>query len=57
MGPIHPVGGNMLVSFDKTCFAGNDSSIVDHGLSTVRNRTNNAQGYGSVLLGFSRSMN
>ena len=51
-GPSHPVWGHMLVSFDETCFAGNDSSIVHHGLSTVRNRTNNAQGYESVLLVF-----
>ena len=39
----------MLVSFDETCFAGNDSSIVDHALSVVRNHTDHAKGYGSAL--------
>ena len=57
MGPIHPVRSNMLVSFDKTCFAGNGSSIVDHALSVVRNHTNHAKGYGSALRVFSKSMN
>ena len=48
-GPSHPVWGHMLVSFDETCFAGNDSSIVDHALSVVRNHTDHAKGYGSAL--------
>ena len=56
-GPSHPVWGHMLVSFDETCFAGNDSSIVDHALSVVRNHTNHAKGYGSALRVFSKSMN
>ena len=56
-GPSHPVWGHMLVSFDETCFAGNDSSIVDHALSVVRNHTDHAKGYGSALRVFSKSMN
>ena len=56
-GPTHPVWGHMLVSFDQTCFAGNDSSIVDHALSVVRNHTDHAKGYGSALRFFSKSMN
>ena len=57
MVPIHPAWGHMLVSSDKTCLAGNDSSIVDHVISAVRNHTNHAQGYGSVLLNFGKSIN
>ena len=56
-GPTHPVWGHMLVSFDEACFAGNDSSIVDHALSVVRNHTNHAKAYGSALRVFSKSMN
>ena len=56
-GPSHPVWDHMLVSFDETCFAGNDSSIVDHALSVVRNHTDHAKGYGSALRVFSKSMN
>ena len=54
-GPSHPVWGHMLVSFDETCFAGNDSSIVDHALSVVRNHTDHAKGYGSALRVFFRN--
>ena len=36
--PIHPAWGHMLVSFDKPCLAGNDSSIVDHVISAVRKK-------------------
>ena len=56
-GPTYPVWGHMLVSFDETCFAGNDSSIVDHALSVVRNHTNHAKGYASALRVFSKSTN
>ena len=56
-GPTHPVWGHMLVSFDEPCFAGNDSSIVDHALSVVRNHTDHAKGYGSALRVYSKSMN
>ena len=47
-GPTHPVWGHMtlLVSFDETCFAGNDSSIVDHALSVVRNHTTTQKAMG-----------
>ena len=38
MVPIHPAWGHMLVSFDKPCLAGNDSSIVDHVISAVRKK-------------------
>ena len=48
-GPTPPVWGHMLVSFDQTCFAGNDSSIVDHALSVVRNHIDHAKGYESAL--------
>ena len=56
MNPIHPAWGHMLVSFNKTCLAGNDSSIVDHGINAVRNHAKHAQGYGSVFLDFSKSI-
>ena len=56
-GPSHTGWSHMLVSFDETCFAGNDSSIVDHALSVVRNHTNHAKAYGSALRVFSKSMN
>ena len=55
MVPIHPAWGHMLVSFDQPCLAGNDSSIVDHALSVVRNHTDHAKGYGSALRVFFRN--
>ena len=56
-GPYSPGLGSYVGVFDETCFAGNDSSIVDHALSGVRNHTDHAKGYGSALRVFSKSMN